>query len=71
VELYPALARRPVEAKVFDPMDEQRVRQWLKEGPKKEIVGGSVYLARSGGLERQVGVVLYVEERTIDGSARE
>jgi hypothetical protein len=65
------LARRPVEAKVFDPMDEQKVRQWLAEGAKKEIVGGSVYLTRSGGLEREVAVVLYVEERTVDGSRRE
>ena len=60
-----------MEAKVFDPMDEQRVQQWLNEQPKKEIVGGSVYLTRSGGVEREVAVVLYVEERTVRGSKRE
>jgi hypothetical protein len=55
----------PVEVKVFDPMDEGAVRAWLKEKPKKVIIEGSVYRAHSGGVEREVGIVLYVEEVTL------
>lgn len=54
-----------MEVKVFDPMDERAVRAWLKEEPKKEIIEGAVYHAHSGGVERDVGIVLYVEEKTL------
>jgi hypothetical protein len=65
------LLRGPVEAKVFDPMDEQAVKAWLASGPKKELVGASLYKTSLGGVEREVAVVLYVEEHTISRAARD
>jgi hypothetical protein len=54
-----------VEAKVFDPMDERAVQAWLRSEPHKEIIAASVYRTRAGGVEHEVGIVLYVEERTV------
>jgi hypothetical protein len=65
------LPRGTVEAKVFDPMDEDAVKAWLASGPKKELVGASLYKTSAGGVEREVAVVLYVEEHTVRREARE
>ena len=51
--------------KVFDPMDEHAVKAWLDEGPRKEIIAGSIYVTRTDGAEHEIGIVLYVEEHTV------
>jgi hypothetical protein len=54
-----------VEVKVFDPMNEEAVQAWLKTPPGKQIIEGAVYQAHVGGMAREVGIVLYVEEHTV------
>ena len=54
-----------MQVKVFDPMDERAVKAWLEEGPRKEIIAGSIYVTRVDGAEHEVGIVLYVEEHTV------
>lgn len=56
-----------MEAKVFDPMDDGAVQAWLQSEPHKEVISASVYRTRAGGIEREVGIVLYVEEHTVPG----
>jgi hypothetical protein len=54
-----------MEVKVFDPADERAMRAWASRWPKKEIVESQVYHAQSGGVEREVAVVLFVEELAV------
>ncbi|HEX6965911.1 MAG TPA: hypothetical protein VF166_08920 [Gemmatimonadaceae bacterium] len=54
-----------MKAKVFDPMDDGAVQAWLRRGAHKEIVTASVYKTWGEGVEHEVGIVLYVEERVV------
>ncbi|HEY9426649.1 MAG TPA: hypothetical protein VIR34_05810 [Gemmatimonadaceae bacterium] len=58
-------ANELMEVKVFDPADERAMRAWASRWPKKEIVESQVYHAQSGGVEREVAVVLFVEELAV------
>jgi hypothetical protein len=49
---------------VFDPADEERMREWMTRGSRKDIIHQAHYLTSVGGTERQVVVALYVEERS-------
>ncbi len=49
---------------VFDPADEERMQEWMTRGSRKEIIHQTYYLTSVGGIERQVVVALYVEERS-------
>ena len=50
-------------AKVFDPMDEQTISSWLASEPEKVVLTAQVYDSRTGGVPRQVALVLYDEFR--------
>ena len=60
-----------MEVKVFDPADERAMRAWASRWPKKEIVESQVYHARSGGVEREVAVVLFVEELAVSAQTND
>ena len=54
-----------MEAKVFNPMNERVIQAWLARAPRKAIVCASVYPAHESGVDREIAVVLFVEERTV------
>ena len=54
-----------MEAKIFDPISEQAINAWLEAGPEKVVLSAQVFDTKVGGVERQVALVFFVEERPV------
>jgi hypothetical protein len=54
-----------MEAKIFDPISEQAINTWLETGSEKIVLSAQVFDTKVGGVERQVALVFYVEERPL------
>jgi hypothetical protein len=54
-----------LQAKIFDPFDEERVKEWLATPPVKIVLSSELIDTKVGGVPRRVALIFYEEERTV------
>ena len=58
-----------MDAKIFDPFDEDELSDWMATPPAKEILSAHVFDTALHGAPHQVALVFYSEEHIVSGSA--
>jgi hypothetical protein len=58
-----------MDAKIFDPFDEDELSDWMATPPAKEILSAYVFDTALQSAPRQVALVFYSEEHIVSGSA--